>query len=903
MKEVIKITDWELDEDLKIKYSKDNKEATIINKNNTKKSIKFNRTIYLKNKKNINQCLIKFWGEVENSGGYIQINNEHNIPINSDNLINIKTAEKLDFKLFIAANSSITIKDVEIDFLEEKMDLIDELDKEANVLVIVPEYPNYVNLYNCAFAHSRNKEYVKKGLKVQVFAVNPLIWYQTKYTRDNVPVIKGSYQDLKNLLSKHQYDVVVTHFVDEYLYPIFDGNIYNNQKLIFICHGPETVYRYLVNKCRNYFTPAYKEPIQNESFDLKDYYVKKYANKDNVEWVFVSDWLKEFSEEQQNLKFKNARVINNIIDQNLFPYKKKNQDLRKKILVIRKFDNICQHSIDQIVLAIRELSRRDFFKDLEFDIYGDGGYYDELIAPIKDLKNVNLYKRFIPNEKLNEIYAEHGIMMLPSRHDAHAVSMGEAASSGLVVVGSRVTSNPYFMNEKENHTLSDPEDYVELANIIERLYKNPKEFTKISENMAKFTSQFKKENTVFKEVELIEESIKSVKNKETFEDIKKAEKPILTIGVPAYNVEKYIEKCLVSILNARNSNKIEVLVINDGSKDKTAEITREYEKKSKGIIRLIDKENGGHGSTINVAIKEAKGKYFRLIDSDDWVDPENLAKLVDIMEKEESDIILTKGSYDYIEEAQLVNIINYDNLNEGTTYNFEDLTYENYGFKVYGPLLTTGNYKTEVLQKTKFTISEKKPYVDMEFNAFSIRDMQTLTYYDLNIYRYLIGREGQTISKEFWQKKYKDHEYIIFNILEKVYSDKKYTDGKLLYILRNIISQMVDSQIFMFDSLCKWKELDTFIEKLKKYKDAYEYSIKTIKEKDGNCWLILNMYKKKMNIKSTESIIIPGVREKLSDVYANSNVKNRSFKQTIKKVIKAITPYGLIYYRRKLKKY
>lgn len=891
MKEVIKITEWNINNDIESEIT--NNELTIINKSNDKVTIPLKNKIELKDKKII-QILIDFKGKTENSGGYILVNNMHNIPINSKNLMDVKCPIKLDFQLVVSANSSVTIKDIEIELLEVKQNLIEELDAKKDVLVIVPEYPSYANLYLCAFAHSRNREYVKEGVNVQVFAVNPAIWYQTLYEKDNVPVIKGTYQDLKKVLCKHQYKVVVTHFVDEYLFPIFDGNIYNNEKLIFICHGPETVYRYLVNKCRNYFTPPIKEPINSDEFDLKDYYVKKYAIKDNVEWVFVSEWLKDYSESEQGIKFKNTKVINNIIDENLFPYKKKNADLRKKILVIRKFDNICQHSLDQVVMAIRELSRRKCFKDMEFSIYGDGSYYDELTAPLKGLDNVHLYRRFIPNEKIHEVHAEHGIMLLPSRHDTQGVSMGEAASSGLAVVGSNVTCLPFFMNEQENHTLADPEDYIELANIVERLYNNPKEFLKVSENMAKFTHQFNKENTVGKEVDLIKKSLKEVEKFEKFLPLSKAvSNPILTIGVPSYNVEQYLEKCLISILNARNSNKIEVLVINDGSTDRTAEIAKEYEKKTNGIVRLIDKENGGHGSTINVSIKEAKGKYFRLIDSDDWVDSENLAKLVDIMEQEDSDIILTKGSYDYIEEAKLVDIIKYDNLNEGTPYNFEDLIYDNYGFKTYGPLLTTGNYKTSILKNTKFTISEKKPYVDMEFNAFSIRDMKTITYYNLDIYRYLIGREGQTISREYWKKKYKDHEYIIFNILDKVLNDKKYTESKIQYIYKNIISQMVDSQIFMFDTLCKWDELEQFLERLKQYEQAYQYSINYIEKVNGNCWLILNYYKKKINSKDNSPIVIPGVRESMNDVkFVKRNLK-------MKKIIKAITPYGLIYLRSK----
>ena len=299
----------------------------------------------------------------------------------------------------------------------------------------------------------------------------------------------------------------------------------------------------------------------NTVFDLKEKYVKKYSQKDNVEWVFVSEWFKEASEKELNIKFKNVRVINNVINEDLFPYHEKKAEDRCKILVIRKFDNINQHSLDQVVFTILELSRRKFFNKLEFEIYGDGNYYDELIEPIRQFSNVKLHRTFIPNDKISEIHAKSGILLIPSRHDAHAVAMGEGASSGLVVVGSRVTSNPFFMNEKENHTLADPENYIELADIIERLYNNPDEFLRISKNLSEETRKnYCKKNTVQKEIELIKESLSNIKPMEKLK-VKPVEKPTLTIAIPAYNVEKYIRKCLNSIIRTPNIQEIEILVI------------------------------------------------------------------------------------------------------------------------------------------------------------------------------------------------------------------------------------------------------------------------------------------------------------------------------------------------------
>ena len=103
---------------------------------------------------------------------------------------------------------------------------------------------------------------------------------------------------------------------------------------------------------------------------------------------------------------------------------------------------------------------------------------------------------------------------------------------------------------------------------------------------------------------------------------------ILTVTVPSYNVEKFLENTLDSFVDERVLDDIEVLIVDDGSKDKTAEIGRKYEEKYPDTFRVISKENGGHGSTINRGIGEAKGKYFKVVDGDDWVDQDGFAELI-----------------------------------------------------------------------------------------------------------------------------------------------------------------------------------------------------------------------------------------------------------------------------------
>lgn len=863
----------------------------IVNTGNEKLVLDAKKTIELAGKES-KYCKILFHGSMENAGGYISINNIYDIPLNSEMLIPIITPQLINVQLVISAESSLTLDELIIEEIAVEDSVIDS-GRDSDVLVVVPNYPSSVNLYYCAFAHARNIEYKKAGIKFDVASITESNTFEMHYNIDGISVIAGNYQTLKTVLSTRKYKVIVTHFVDEYLFSVFDGYTYPNNKLIFICHGPETIYRYLLNVTRPYFTKQIPEYQYENLFSLKDKFVKKYAEKDNVEWVFVSQWLKNFSETQQNVTFKHSRVINNIISTERFPYKKKDADKRKKILVIRKFDNIIQHSIDQVVMSILELSEREFFEDLEFDIYGDGKYYDILVEPIRKFRNVHFHRRFVPNELISEIHEEHGILLIPSRHDAHAVAMGEGASSGLVVVGSNVTSNPFFMQQERFHTLADPENPKELADIIERLYKNPEEFLEISEKLSEFTrSNFGKEKTVYKEIELIKDNIQNNKKQVVELDKCKVDYPLLSIVVPAYNVEKYIEKCLVSLLNHRNSYKTEIIVVNDGSTDNTLAIAKEFERLSNGIVKVIDKNNGGHGSAINVGIKEATGKYFRLIDGDDWVDGGQLALLVDKLENEVADIVLTKGAYEYVEKGCLENIIDYDMLNEGQLYKFDDLVYPGYGFVTYGPLLTTTNIKTELLRKANFKITEKKPYVDMEFNSFSLKYVNTIKFYDLDIYRYLIGRQGQTISREAWKRKYKDHAQIIFNIVRNVYGNKQFSEGKRRYIFEHIIAQMADSQIFMYDVALAWNEIDGFLDELRKYPEVYDSAISYIENKKGNCQLILRKYKEHQG---NDPIIIPGIYETLEDD-AKFNYKNvkHDLKYYVKRGIKCCLPYGIL---------
>lgn len=866
---------------VKVEYTSDGC-LRLTNDSNEKAVIRYKRvTIY---QKDVIQILFRCnLASVENAGGTIQINS-FEIAMNGETTLPVEAPFSIEIKAVINANSSVTLSALEAILLEEPYNICETIDSEPDVLVVVPAYPTYGNLYMSAFAHARNRAYVEAGLKVQVAYLQDT-WYQMKYSIDGVPVYAGPQSDLKTLISRKQYKTIVIHFVDEWTYPVLDGYI-SNERLIFICHGPETSFEIIPNKARGYFTKPLPEIVENPE---KRGYVRKYAKKKNVNWVFVSEWLKEESEKLLDVKFENAHVIGNLISEKLFPYCEKKAEDRKKILVIRKFDDFSYHSIDQVVFTIRELSRRPFFDDLEFSIYGDGDRYDELVAPIRSFNNITFHRTFLPQNEISGVHREHGILLIPSRHDAHAVSMSEGASSGLVVVGSNVTSNPYYMDDTHNHILADPEDPIALADILERLYYNPEEFLQISKRLSDYVHTVSsKEKTIDREIELIRKSLSeaSLQWNNIPQIAGHTEAPVLTVMVAAYNVEPWLDKCLRSLIDHRNASRMEVLVVNDGSKDRTSEIAHKYEKATNGVVRVIDKENGGHGSTINTGIKEAKGKYFRIVDGDDWVDSDNLATLIDKLETDTADVVLTPGSYDYSDSVEIKTIVDYSMFRDGILYKYDDLLFPGYGFDNHGPVLSTSTYRTECLRNAGFLISEKRPYVDMEFNAFSQRYIQTLRYYDLDIYRYLIGREGQTVSKDFWKRKYRDHEYIIFNILKTLDDMPDYPDNRKRFVYKHLIAMMVDSQIFMFDQVGKREEIDAFLEELGKWPEAKAASLDYIRGKNVESQIILENYK---TAHGSKPIIRPDGR-----------MRGFAGKGFVKKCLKAATPYGLLWARRKI---
>lgn len=354
------------------------------------------------------------------------------------------------------------------------------------------------------------------------------------------------------------------------------------------------------------------------------------------------------------------------------------------------------------------------------------------------------------------------------------------------------------------------------------------DYKKLSKGINNFcVMEFQDSNDIEKEIGFIKDNIKEPSQIiRKFKEI--SDNPILTVTIPSYNAEKVLRKCLQTLLKSEYANLTEILVINDGSKDKTSEIGKFYEELTtvdgKSIVKIINKENGGHGSGINKGIELARGKYFRVVDADDWVDESAYNTFLKKLINEDVDLVLTNLSEARsFEEIPTIREY-YNNLEPEKVYKFDDICTGKNGFEQWGPMLPTATYKLEKLKKADFKLLEKTFYVDMTYNAYSIIYIDTVKKYDLNIYRYYIGNEGQSVSEQGMKKNYKNHEDVTIELMRLVSEDKRFSDNKREYVLRRLCLPMAYVQYYInLDLFKSRKKFLIFEKRARQYKDVMQY--------------------------------------------------------------------------------
>lgn len=255
-------------------------------------------------------------------------------------------------------------------------------------------------------------------------------------------------------------------------------------------------------------------------------------------------------------------------------------------------------------------------------------------------------------------------------------------------------------------------------------------------------------------------------------------KKVLTISVAAYNVEKTLDKTLSSMNDSRILDDLEVLIIDDGSKDNTCKIAQKYQNLAPQTFKYIKKKNGGHGSTINKGIELATGKYFKVVDGDDWVDTNALVEFVYKLKKIDSDLILTNHVEVYPSHSQKINLIS------GMVPN-KEYTWKN-KIDIKRVVLHTLTVKTKLLRENQVHITENCFYVDVEFVVWAAYVSKTITYIDLYLYQYRLGEKDQSVSKKNMLKNVKMQERVSYQLV-KLYDQ---------FVKNNVMSYNQEETIF-----------------------------------------------------------------------------------------------------------
>jgi glycosyltransferase involved in cell wall biosynthesis len=231
---------------------------------------------------------------------------------------------------------------------------------------------------------------------------------------------------------------------------------------------------------------------------------------------------------------------------------------------------------------------------------------------------------------------------------------------------------------------------------------------------------------------------------------------------------------------------VEVIVVDDGSTDHTADLAREYCRLYPDIVRLIQKENGGHGSAVNCGLQAAEGTFFKVVDSDDWLDPSAYRNVLEVLRRAESvDLVVTNYVYEYFTKGKRKCVKFGNVLPVGEVITWEKMKrFRISQFMIMHAMI----YRTEVLRRSGLRLPEHTFYVDNIFAYVPLPFVKKLMYVDLDLYRYFIGRADQSVNTQVMIKRI-DQQLRVTKVMADSYD-----------LFADVPSQML--QAYMLHYLC-----------------------------------------------------------------------------------------------------
>lgn len=217
---------------------------------------------------------------------------------------------------------------------------------------------------------------------------------------------------------------------------------------------------------------------------------------------------------------------------------------------------------------------------------------------------------------------------------------------------------------------------------------------------------------------------------------------LLTVVVPVYNMEKYLRKCLDSLLVGSKQDLLEVIVVIDGSSDNSFDIALTYQEKYPSSFIVINKENGGHGSCCNIGLKMAKGKYIHFLDSDDWFDYDNFPKFIELLSELDVDLVQTNKAFEFNNSQKNKKCDRYREV-ANRIYNADEFPYISFSWL---STIHDSTYKTDTLRLSNINFTEKAPFDDTILYIRPFSTIKTIYCSNMIVYHYLLGREGQSVG-------------------------------------------------------------------------------------------------------------------------------------------------------------
>lgn len=298
---------------------------------------------------------------------------------------------------------------------------------------------------------------------------------------------------------------------------------------------------------------------------------------------------------------------------------------------------------------------------------------------------------------------------------------------------------------------------------------------------------------------------------------------LLSVAIPCYNSQDYVRKAIESVLPGKD--RVEIIVVDDGSKDDTAAIGDEYAAKYPGIVKVVRKENGGHGDAVMAGLAAATGLYFRVLDSDDWLDEEALHKVLAVIDKMDQendtvDLVISNYVYEKVNEGRRKQINYRKTLPVDRKFTWEDVGKWATGSYI---LMHSATYRTELVRSCNMVLPKHTFYVDHLYVCHPMMKVQSMYYIDVDLYRYFIGRADQSVNEKVMLSRMDQQVRVNRLLLTELDTDSLENKKQRDYI--NYYAEIVTMATITFYLRAGGKEnekkMEDFMAEIKETKPAY----------------------------------------------------------------------------------